>query len=128
MLLLENKNMMIFLVVYANIIESQSTNSLSISESIYIQRTRMKLQHNSDGFHRFPFNKSYYNITLCVQSASSPSVSTSGEPSQSQTDESKAQNSSTAEATNVEDERKQQAARTPCFADTGKCFTQLIVI
>ncbi|KAH9633686.1 hypothetical protein HF086_009020 [Spodoptera exigua] len=49
-------------------------------------------------------------------SSSSPSVSTSGE--QSQTDESKAQNSSTAEATNVEDERKQQAARTPCFADT----------
>ncbi|XP_050551225.1 baculoviral IAP repeat-containing protein 6 isoform X3 [Spodoptera frugiperda] len=53
-----------------------------------------------------------------ANSASSPSVSTSGEPSQSQTDESKAQNSSTAEATNVEDERKQQAARTPCFADT----------
>ncbi|XP_047034012.1 baculoviral IAP repeat-containing protein 6 isoform X2 [Helicoverpa zea] len=53
---------------------------------------------------------------LPAASSSSPSVSTSGE--QSQTDESKAQNSSTAEATNVEDERKQQAARTPCFADT----------
>ncbi|KAJ8724125.1 hypothetical protein PYW07_008105 [Mythimna separata] len=55
---------------------------------------------------------------LPQNSSSSPSVSTSGEQSQSQTDESKAQHSSTAEATNVEDERKQQAARTPCFADT----------
>lgn len=52
-----------------------------------------------------------------LQSSSSASVSTSGE--QSQTDESKAQHSTAPEATNVEDERKQQAARTPCFADTG---------
>ncbi|CAB3246353.1 unnamed protein product [Arctia plantaginis] len=51
-----------------------------------------------------------------ASSSSSPSVSTSAD--QSQTDESKAQHSTTAEATNVEDERKQQAARTPCFADT----------
>ncbi|XP_028176769.1 baculoviral IAP repeat-containing protein 6-like [Ostrinia furnacalis] len=47
-------------------------------------------------------------------SGSSPNMST-GE--QSQTDESKAQHSQHA-ATNVEDERKQQAARTPCHADT----------
>uniref|UniRef100_A0A2A4K910 UBC core domain-containing protein n=1 Tax=Heliothis virescens TaxID=7102 RepID=A0A2A4K910_HELVI len=58
----------------------------------------------------------HHALPLFLTSSSSPSVSTSGE--QSQTDESKAQNSSTAEATNVEDERKQQAARTPCFADT----------
>lgn len=54
---------------------------------------------------------------MVSQSSSSPSVPSSAD--QSQTDESKAQNSTTAEATNVEDERKQQAARTPCFADTG---------
>ncbi|XP_026725777.1 LOW QUALITY PROTEIN: baculoviral IAP repeat-containing protein 6-like [Trichoplusia ni] len=53
---------------------------------------------------------------LPASSSSSASVSTSGE--QSQTDESKAQHSTAPEATNVEDERKQQAARTPCFADT----------
>lgn len=50
------------------------------------------------------------------QSASSPNVASGSE--QSQTDESKAQSSQQAEATNVEDERKQQAARTPCVADT----------
>ncbi|XP_075983137.1 BIR repeat containing ubiquitin-conjugating enzyme isoform X3 [Anticarsia gemmatalis] len=50
--------------------------------------------------------------------ASSSSGSSSGSAEQSQTDESKAQHSAAPEATNVEDERKQQAARTPCFADT----------
>ncbi|XP_037876101.1 survivin-1 isoform X3 [Bombyx mori] len=49
-------------------------------------------------------------------SSSSSSNAGSSGPEQSQTDESKAQNN--AREANVEDERKQQAARTPCFADT----------
>ncbi|XP_061384581.1 baculoviral IAP repeat-containing protein 6 isoform X3 [Danaus plexippus] len=47
---------------------------------------------------------------------SSPSPGGSAE--ECQTDERKAQNNAQAEGTNVEDERKQQAPKTPCFADT----------
>ncbi|GBP68238.1 Baculoviral IAP repeat-containing protein 6 [Eumeta japonica] len=49
------------------------------------------------------------------QSSTSPSRSTSSD--ESQTDESKA--TLQQQATNVDDERKQQAARSPCLADTG---------
>ncbi|XP_059058319.1 baculoviral IAP repeat-containing protein 6 [Achroia grisella] len=49
---------------------------------------------------------------------SSPAASGSEAGSSSQTDESKAQHSAAPEATNVEDERKQQQARAPCVADT----------
>ncbi|XP_069360568.1 baculoviral IAP repeat-containing protein 6 isoform X2 [Maniola hyperantus] len=48
-------------------------------------------------------------------SATSPNGSSSD---MSQTDESKAQNSAVQEGTNLEDERKQQAPKTPCLADT----------
>ncbi|XP_053613474.1 baculoviral IAP repeat-containing protein 6 isoform X2 [Plodia interpunctella] len=72
----------------------------------------------------------YCHRLLCV-SLSSPSVSTSGESSQSQsqsqTDESKAQHSQPADSTNVEDERKQQAARPPCLADTVLQHPQIMM-
>lgn len=54
-------------------------------------------------------------------------MSAGGAAEQSQTDESKAQHSAAPDA-NVEDERKQQAARTPCFADTGLFHSNIYAI
>lgn len=64
----------------------------------------------------------YFKLTCVVspQSVSSPSRS-AGEASQ--TDESKA--SQQQQAVNVEDERKQQAARAPCIADTGQYIADI---
>lgn len=76
----------------------------------------------------------YYNLNnywpllkkkyWCVfQRGASPIASS---PEQSQTDESKAQDSvGSPDSTNMEDERKQQAARQPCLADTSQYILQL---